>query len=172
MSSTRFSISRPSVSGRAPSARQPVVEFGPHPLVRPVLRVVAGRALEVVAGDLGASGHMGGEAARMDAEDDAVGGRRRLGEEREPADAVVVPGDGGALRRHAAARHAARAVAARDDIAVDAPAFARVRVRVRHRGPVRIDGVQFHVAYAEADVAARARPRTSRTRSVTNSGCG
>lgn len=89
------------------------------------------------------------------AEDDAVRGGRCLGQEREPANAVVVPGDGGPLRRHAAARHAARAVAARDDIAVDAQAFARVRVRVRHRGPVRIDGVQFHVAFAEADVATR-----------------
>jgi hypothetical protein len=40
-----------------------------------------------------------GEAARMDAEDDAVGGRRRLGEQRQPADAVVVPGEGGVFRR-------------------------------------------------------------------------
>ena len=110
---------------RGPGRPQPVVQLGPDPVVRPVLRVVARRALEVVAGDLGAAGHVAGEAARMDAEDHAVGGRRRLGEQRQPAD-----------RRSRAGRRGRAPAAARRGVTPRAPSqpamnSQSIRMRVR-----------------------------------------
>ncbi len=129
-------------------------QLSPDPVVRPVLRVVAGRTLQVVAGDLGAAGHVPGEAVRMDAEQHAVRGGRSLGEQGQPADAVVLPGDPQPLCRYRRPRHPARPVAAGDEVAAQHPPLTRRRAAVRHRRPVRVQVVQPHVLHAETDVAA------------------
>src|SRR5690606_3144687 len=107
------------------------------------------RALQVVAGHLRTAGHLAGEAVRVAAEQHAVGGRRRLGEEGQPADAVVVARDPGPLRRDGRPAHPAGAVAAGDEVTDHDLPPAAAGAEVGHRGTVAVQAAQPYVAHAE-----------------------
>jgi hypothetical protein len=124
MSSTRFSISRPSAGGGAPAAPS------------------RSRSSDQT------------RSCGQFSEQHAVGGRLRLGEQGQPADAVVVPRDPDPLGRERGPAHPPGPVTARDEVAVHDLEFTRLGAGVRHRRPVTVDVVDAHVPDAEADRAA------------------
>ena len=146
-----FSIDGPVTSCVGHECRDTSRELRPEPFVGPVADRVVERALHVVAAELWVALGRKCEAARVVAVDDVVQ-RRRLGQDPEPAERVLLRVRADHVRRDDRPAHAVIAVASHDEVAVDP-----VWRSVEHVGDVRRTGgdvVRLDVGRLEVQLTA------------------
>src|SRR5690606_8878533 len=104
----------------APLVVEPPLELLPEHVVRPVLDLVGQRDLQVVAASCAAAHRAEREAARAGDVDQLVVDRRRIREEPQPAEWIDLLVLANRILRHARAADAVEAVAAGDEVAIEA----------------------------------------------------
>src|SRR5215207_2775313 len=144
-------VQRPALEREAP------LELVPDPLVRPLVEVLVGPALEVQPREHRRAHAVQREPAIVVAVDQLVVRRRRLREDPEPAERVIARELGEHTARDRVAADAVVTVAAGNEVAAELPSFAVVDEPDRRR--LRLEAVHRDVVYLEEQRAARLDPR-------------
>src|SRR5690606_22614101 len=107
---------------------QAVADFVPEAVVRPVLNLFVWRHLDIVAAARGRAHGAKRKAARMIGVDELVTDGRNVRDDAEPGEGIDFLVDRYRPLRHGAAADAVIAVAAGDEVAVDAVTLARAAI--------------------------------------------